>query len=52
MKQSMRRENKYKDHTIFWGDYDNMIYIDDEPKKGTIEHQYCELNNEELIQKI
>ena len=48
----MRRENKYKDHTIFWGDYDNMIYIDDEPKKGTIEHQYCELNNEELIQKI
>ena len=51
MKQSMRRENTYTDHTILWGDYVNMIFIDDDPKKGAIEHQYCELNNEELLQK-
>ena len=51
MKQSMRRENTYNDHVILWGDYVNMIFIDNDPKKGAIEHQYCELNNEELLKK-
>ena len=51
MKISMRRENTYKEKTILWGDFVPMIFIDNDPKKGVIEGQYCELNNEEVLKK-
>jgi dynein heavy chain len=51
MKISMRRENNYKEKTILWGDFVPMIFIDNDPKKGVIEGQYCELDNEEILQK-
>ena len=51
MKQGMRRENTYKEQTILWGDFVPMIFIDNDPKKGVIEGQYCELDNPEILQK-
>ena len=51
MKISMRRENTYKEKTILWGDFVPMVFIDNDPKKGVIEGQYCELNNEEILKK-
>ena len=51
MKQAMRRENVYKDKTILFGDFVNMIFIDNDPKKGCIEGQYCELYDEERLKK-
>ena len=51
MKQSMRRENTFANKSILWGDYVKMIFIDNDPKKGAIEHQYCELKDEQLLQK-
>lgn len=51
MKSSMRRENNFANKNILWGDYVKMIFIDNDPKKGAIEHQYCELKDEQLLQK-
>ena len=51
MKTSMRRENSFANKNILWGDYVKMIFIDDDPKKGAIDHQYCELKDEKLLQK-
>ncbi|MCQ2815733.1 MAG: AAA family ATPase, partial [archaeon] len=51
MKTSMRRDNPFEGQELLWGDFVEMIFIDNDPKKGVLKDQYCELKNTKLLKE-